>query len=94
MRAGWEAGGGGWFPGGVGSCGTPARDFGDLSRLQRPVSSCLFRDAEGWQSWGTLCTGKSRLYWGLDCFSSEERMVFNEHKAHDIMLLQITTIHS
>lgn len=38
--------------------------------------------------------GRAGCIWGLDCFSSEERMVFNEHKAHDIMLLQITTIHS
>lgn len=47
VRAGWEAGGGGRFPCGVRSCATPAHTFGDLSRLQRLVSSCLFRDAEG-----------------------------------------------
>lgn len=43
MRAAWEAGGGGRFPCGVWSCGTSAHTFGDLSRLQRLVSNCLFR---------------------------------------------------
>lgn len=66
MRAGWEARGGGRFPCGVRSHYPPAQIFGDASILppgrQRLVSSCLFRDAEVRQSWGTFQAGKRGLY--------------------------------